>query len=143
MRVAVTYAERIESEANGREHWRAKAARTKRHRLMAWANLKTIERPAFLGPVKINLTRIAPRELDGDNLQSGFKATRDGVADWLGVDDGDKRLDWQYSQRKGAPKYYGVEIEISSQDSFATPPGNPVLHEETSPVSTSPPGTGT
>ena len=27
-----------------------------------------------------------------------FKATRDGVADWLGVDDGDKRLSWRYAQ---------------------------------------------
>jgi crossover junction endodeoxyribonuclease RusA len=113
LRIAVTYSEKIESEANGREHWRPKATRVKRQRLMAWANLRTIERPAFLGPVTIVLTRIAPRELDGDNLQSGFKATRDGVADWLGVDDGDKRLTWQYSQRKGAPHHYGVEIEIN------------------------------
>jgi hypothetical protein len=50
--------------------------------------------------------------LDGDNLQSAFKATRDGVADWLGVDDGDPRLDWQYRQRKGAAKVYAVEIEV-------------------------------
>ena len=114
MRIAVTYAEKIESEANGREHWRPKAARVKRQRLMAWANLRTLERPAFLGPVTISLTRIAPRELDGDNLQSGFKATRDGVADWLGVDDGDKRLTWEYHQKRGAAHYYGVEIKVSS-----------------------------
>lgn len=34
-------------------------------------------------------------------------------------------------------------IQALEQTSFATPPGNPVLHEETSPVSTSPPVTGT
>ena len=116
MRVAVTYTEKIESEANGREHWRKKAARTKRHRLIAWASLRQMVRPVFLGPVTIGLTRIAPRELDGDNLQSGFKATRDGVADWLEVDDGDKRLTWVYKQRKGAPRYYGIEIEVYSTE---------------------------
>ena len=88
--IVVQYAERIESEANGREHWRPKSARVKRHRITAWAELRKVERPAFLGPVQITLTRIAPRTLDDDNLAAGFKATRDGVADWLGVDDGDK-----------------------------------------------------
>jgi hypothetical protein len=55
---------------------------------------------------------VAPRALDGDNLQSAFKAVRDGVADWLGVDDGHKNLDWQYYQRKDGPKVYAVEIEV-------------------------------
>lgn len=110
--IAVQYAERIESEANGREHWRAKSSRVKRHRLTAWAELRKVERPAFLGPVQITLTRIAPLTLDDDNLASGFKATRDGVADWLGVDDGDKRLTWRYQQERGAPKTYQVRIEV-------------------------------
>jgi len=34
------------------------------------------------------------------------------VADWLGVDDGDSRLDWQYRQRSDGVKVYGVEIEV-------------------------------
>jgi hypothetical protein len=50
--------------------------------------------------------------LDGDNLQSGFKAVRDGVADWLGVDDGSGLIDWQYCQRSSGPKVYKVEIEV-------------------------------
>lgn len=114
MNIVVTYAEKIESEANLRSHWRAKASRAKRQRLLAWAELRTVERPAFLGPVTISLTRIAPRELDDDNLAGGFKATRDGVADWLGVDDGDKRLTWSYSQERGAPKTYQVRIEVQA-----------------------------
>ena len=51
--------------------------------------------------MQITLTRIAPRTLDDDNLAAGFKATRDRVADWLGVDDGDKRLTWRYAQERG------------------------------------------
>jgi hypothetical protein len=50
--------------------------------------------------------------LDGDNLQSGFKAVRDGVADWLGVDDGNGLVDWQYVQRSGKAGEYAVEIEV-------------------------------
>ena len=41
-----------------------------------------------------------------------FKAVRDGVADWLGVDDGSSLVDWQYCQRSGGPKVYKVEIEV-------------------------------
>jgi hypothetical protein len=63
-------------------------------------------------PATVVLTRVAPRRLDGDNLQSGFKAVRDGVADWLGVDDGNGLVDWQYVQRSGKPGEYAVEIEV-------------------------------
>ena len=48
--------------------------------------------------------------LDDDNLASGFKSTRDGVADWLGIDDGSKRLTWVYKQVKGPPKTYEAEV---------------------------------
>ena len=63
-------------------------------------------------PCTIVLTRVAPRALDGDNLQSGFKAVRDGVADWLGVDDGSRLVEWEYRQRAGGVKQYSVEIEV-------------------------------
>lgn len=104
---------KIESEANGREHWRKKAARVKSHRAVAQTILRvTAARPQ--PPCVITLTRIAPHTLDCDNLASGFKACRDGVADWLGIDDGDKRLTWQYAQRKGRPKQYAAEVVIES-----------------------------
>lgn len=114
--ILVTYPEKIVSEANQREHWRPKAARAKLHRVNAWAAMRQaggfIGAPELLGPLRITMTRIAPRELDSDNLASGFKASRDGVADWLGIDDGDKRLTWEYQQRKGMPKQYAVEIRV-------------------------------
>lgn len=102
----------IQSEANGRQHWRMKAQRVKAHRRMAAFVLNGHQKPA--GEATITLTRIAPRTLDDDNLASGFKAFRDGVADWLGIDDGDKRLTWKYGQRKGGPREYGAEIVIES-----------------------------
>jgi hypothetical protein len=62
----------------------------------------------------ITLTRIAPRKLDTDNLVSACKGVRDGIADTLGVDDGDERITWKYAQRKGKPKQYAVEVEVES-----------------------------
>src|SRR5688572_19863737 len=74
---------RIESVANKREHWSKRARRTKLHRLAALAV------PVSPLPCVVTLVRVAPRALDSDNLQSGFKALRDGIADRLGVKDHD------------------------------------------------------
>lgn len=115
MNIVVTYPERIESVMNHREHWAKKAARAKRQRTVAWAELRGVQLPTFLGGLKIRLTRIAPRLLDSDNLAAGFKATRDGIADWLRVDDGDRRLTFEYAQERGAPKYYAVRIEVEAE----------------------------
>ncbi len=116
MNVVVTYAERIESVMNQREHWAKKASRAKRQRTQAWAELRGVQLPTFIGSLRIKLTRIAPRVLDSDNLAAAFKATRDGIADWLRVDDGDRRLTFEYAQERGAPKYYAVRIEVESAD---------------------------
>lgn len=105
---------RIESEANRREHWRTVAARKALHRTMGRCGLGEAGAKRPQTPCTITLTRIGPRTLDDDNLASGFKAFRDGVADWLGIDDGDKRLTWRYAQRKGKPKEYAAEVTIES-----------------------------
>lgn len=110
--ICVKFPTKIKSEANGREHWRVKAKRVKEHRRAALVALHGQVNPRL--PMVLTLTRIAPRKLDDDNLASGFKATRDGIADWLGIDDGDPRLTWRYAQRKGAPKEYAAEVVIES-----------------------------
>ena len=72
-------------------------------------------RDDLLGTYVITLTRIAPRPLDSDNLARSFKAIRDGIADALKINDGSKRLTWNYEQRKGSkPKQYAVQIEIQT-----------------------------
>jgi len=102
---------KIVSVANLRLHWAVKAKLAKSHRSKAFSALASVAAPPA-PPCTLVLTRVAPRALDGDNLQSAFKAVRDGVADWLGVDDGHQQLDWQYKQRKDGPKVYAVEIEV-------------------------------
>lgn len=112
LRVTATLPLRIVSVANLREHWATKAKRTSEHRLTTWAELKRCERP--IGQITVRLVRIAPRPLDDDNLRSAFKAVRDGVADWLGVDDRDPRVSWDYGQERGAPKVYAARVEVSA-----------------------------
>ena len=105
---------RIESVANKREHWSVRARRTKAHKLAALAV------PAHPVPCVVTLVRVAPRSLDGDNLQSGFKALRDGIAKRLGVDDADPRVEWKYGQEKGKAKQYAARVEITGGTSNGT-----------------------
>jgi len=97
---------RIESCANKREHWATRARRTKAHRLAALAV------PVHPLPCVVTLIRVAPRKLDDDNLASGFKALRDGIADRFGVDDGDPRIRFKYDQVRGKAKEYGARVLV-------------------------------
>jgi hypothetical protein len=52
----------------------------------------------------VTLTRVFVghgRSLDDDNLRATFKHVRDGIADWLGVDDSaSSNIEWLYEQRR-------------------------------------------
>lgn len=111
------------SEANLQGHWskRHKRAKTqKRWVKYVLGNAIKNESPEFLKmrPLTITLIRIAPRKLDGDNLQTSLKACRDQVADILnpglmpGRADDDPAITWEYDQRKGIAKEYAVEVSI-------------------------------
>jgi crossover junction endodeoxyribonuclease RusA len=113
--LVVTLPLKIESTANLREHWRKRAHRASIERNGVHLSLKvnaSIVPPK--PPLVVTLTRIAPRELDSDNNVAAFKACRDGIADWLGVNDNDKRIEWVYRQEKGAPKHYACRIEVKA-----------------------------
>lgn len=106
---------KIESTLNKREHWSTRAKRAKAQREAAHFSChhsSGAEGRQVL-PVAVKLTRIAPRELDTDNLAGGFKSVRDGIADWLGIKDNDPRVTWLYAQERGKPKQYAVRIEFS------------------------------
>jgi hypothetical protein len=106
----VTIPMRLPSAANLREHWAKKAKRVADQRRTVGAYLGGGPRPTL--PVEVTLTRIAPRALDGDNLQHAFKGTRDEVARWLSVDDADPRVTWTYRQRKGGVGVQAVEVRL-------------------------------
>lgn len=128
---------RLESEANGSHgHWSVKAKRAKAIRqavtcafidsgVQVQAVVITPKKlggkvrrcarwkspPAF--PLVVFLARIAPRQLDDDNLARSAKAVRDQVAELLGVDDRDPRVTWRYDQWRGNPNEYAVDIGIA------------------------------
>ena len=105
---------RLPSMANARLHWVAKARIVKEQRQLVTMFLGRWPRPEL--PVTVRLTRIAPRALDGDNLQSAFKACRDAVATWIGVPDNHPGIVWKYAQSKGGAKRYAIAIEVLSSD---------------------------
>jgi hypothetical protein len=100
-----------EANAASHEYWRKRQARAKGHRAIAAAAIAQArsEGMGAILPAVITITRIATRTLDDDNLSSSAKHLRDGVADALGIDDGDPCVTWQYAQERGS---LGVRIEI-------------------------------
>ena len=106
---------RTVSELNQRDHWAVKHRRVKtQKREVGYSLIQATNRRPTL-PCDVWLTRIAPRELDeGDNLNGSFKAIRDAIAHWMGVDDRSKEITWKYNQRKGKTGEYAVIIEVYS-----------------------------
>lgn len=103
------------SEPNVRAHWALRARRAKTQRKVARAYARAALGPAGppRGPMGVTLTRVASRKLDTDNLAAALKAVRDGVADALGIDDGDERIGWRYAQERGPRGHYAVRVEIA------------------------------
>jgi hypothetical protein len=100
------------SEANAHEHWRVRQKRAKHHR---WSARFAAEHASIAPkeyPITVRMTRVCARKLDSDNLSGSCKHVRDGIADWLGVDDGrDDLVTWEYAQSIG--KIVGVEVSAS------------------------------
>jgi len=114
---------RTVSESNQREHWAARARRAKEQR----ANTKFHMFQSWLWTVRqfpswwITLTRIAPRQVDDDNLRGALKAVRDQVTVELELEsDADPRLTWHYAQARGKPKEYAVRVRIERANEKAS-----------------------
>ena len=103
------------SEPNVRAHWakRARRAREQRRVARAYARAALAAHGPTCAPLTVTLTRLAARKLDSDNLAAALKAVRDGVADALGMDDGDERLTWRYAQEKLPRGQYTVRVEVT------------------------------
>lgn len=102
---------------NARVHWTKRAARAKKERAIVATVLRLHPFASDVTPTTCTLARIAPRMLDDDNLAGAFKAIRDEVAAFFGVDDGPRGpIAWRYEQRKGQPKQYAVEIRLAWGD---------------------------
>ena len=99
------------SAANARECWGERAKRTKAQRRIVALALASTAAPLLL----VRLTRQAPRPLDDDNLRGALKAARDEVAAWLGSNDRNPLVAWEYAQAQGEPAVR-VEVEVMHRD---------------------------
>lgn len=111
---------RTASESNSNEHHMVKAKRHKKQKDQV-KKIMMVQRPKLQPPCKVTMTRIAPREMDGhDNLATSLKYITDAVAEYLvpgkavGRADDCKAIQWQYKQKKGAVREYGVLVEIET-----------------------------
>jgi hypothetical protein len=115
----------VKPEVNQRGHWRARSSRVKAQREAVYSVLgsTTASRRAMRalavwlnvgGRVRVRMTRIAPRELDDDNLTGAFKSVRDEIASMLGVDDRSKQYEWKCDQQRGAARLHGVQVHIQA-----------------------------
>lgn len=114
MRLEFVVSVRTVTESNANGYWRVRHKRAKAQRQAAqWAAMATgSEKPTL--PMVVTLTRLAPKRMDCDNNVSAGKHVRDGVADWLGIDDGHPGIAWRYAQE--ASKEYGVRVVIEWGD---------------------------
>ncbi len=103
---------KLECATNKREHWTVIAKRKQEQRMLAGMYTHQVWR-ADEGNFTITITRIGLRKMDSDNLATSAKYVRDGVADALGIDDGDSRIEWVYKQEIG--REYGCKVEITSE----------------------------
>jgi hypothetical protein len=129
--IEVEYKIDLISSANRHDSTRDRMSRTKRHRDAAanWL-LSRSRQPGVTipkAPYVITLTRISHRKIrdEEDNLRHAWKATKDGVAIFLGIDDATSRsAKWHYVQEVKSKKDLGivlkdqcvVRIRIESQE---------------------------
>jgi hypothetical protein len=116
------------SEANSTQHWSTKHKRHKQQQFFVRAAYMQYMSYVKV-PCNVTLTRLAPHDLDSDNLQMAFKWIRDEISELIlpehckefvdakgnirklkGRADSDERITWDYKQTKR--KKYGIIVEI-------------------------------
>lgn len=115
---------KIANEANSSEHWTKKS---KRHNIQKRRIRQEFlkEKPNISLPCTCILTRISPRELDEhDNLRTSMKWIVDAISAELtqnyvpGRADSDKRITWEYKQKKGKIRENSLMIEFIMEKNF-------------------------
>ena len=67
-------------------------------------------------PVRITMIRYGSRKLDkGCGLNASLKPVRDGIADYMGLDDADDGYEWKYEQMPAPVRATGVRIIMEWQ----------------------------
>jgi hypothetical protein len=104
------------SEANraDHEHWAVRSKRAKTQRTGTREALVAKLGEPFELPLHVHLVRVTfGPGLDSDNLPISMKHLRDGIADWLGINDRDPRVVWTYDQERGPRGTNGVRAQFT------------------------------
>lgn len=116
-RYVVTIPMATKNPLNCRQSWRPVARRAKANRKTTWDYLVSrfgMDAPA--GPLTIRMVRIGLGRMDeGCGLNAALKPVRDGIADWLKLDDADPRLTWRYAQERAERGEEAVRVEIEQR----------------------------
>lgn len=107
---------RLLSNSNTREHFMGRHQRLKlQQQRVGYAAMGPLRdfreglAEGRIAAIRVTLTRVGPKRLDRDNAWSSMKAPIDAIAKCLGVDDADRRIEWQVEQEAGA---YALGIEV-------------------------------
>lgn len=113
MRLDVCLPLETKSEMNTRD-WQAQMRRKGQQRRAVDLFFSSLKIPPL--PVTIRFIRYGVRLLDEkENLRTAFKFIADSIADCYGVDDADKRYEWEYAQE--IRQEIGIRIEIAHRES--------------------------
>lgn len=108
---------RTVSLANVRIHWARRARMVKQQRAVARVMAAAALGGRGIPPrLVVTMTRLTPprgRSLDTDNLVAALKPVRDGIADALGIDDGDDAVVWVCEQ--GLGRVYAVRVRMEER----------------------------
>lgn len=104
-----------------RQHVMVSASKTKKQRgevRLFMRQLPLVKRMAQGAPnrFEIKLIRIACAELDFVNLCGAMKGVQDEVAEWIGLDDRDPLIRWDFLQQRCKKGFYGVRVEVRDQE---------------------------
>lgn len=114
--IVATLPLRLDSRANGRGAWRnhshTHAAQRRLAAMVLTKHRTKLKAELRNGVLPVRLVRIAPRELDDDNLEAAFKSVRDGIADLLGLDDRDPRVAYVPDGETAGVREFGIRLEF-------------------------------
>jgi hypothetical protein len=102
------------NELNGSHcHWRVVAKRRKSARLQTASIARAWSATPPSAPLTVLMTRHSAGTLDDDGLRAALKSVRDGIADWLGVDDKHTdRVSYGYAQEPCKRGFSWVTVEV-------------------------------
>ena len=105
----------LKAPDNRREHWRVVAKRAAAEKLATLAALSqvgtAVRAQLRAAPrLAVRFVKTGGRTWDSDNLVAGLKHVRDGLALWLGPDDGSDWYEWLWPRQE--PGAVGVRLEL-------------------------------